>query len=110
MMSIVKKLKRIRDTLTSIENVDVFHYDAGDKTEEYIVWAENGEGTPLELDNAKEEQIITGAIDYFTKTEYSEIIDKIQKALNDAKISFSLNSVQYEPETKLIHYEWIFEI
>lgn len=110
MMSIVKKLKKIRDTLTSIENVDVFHYDAGDKTEEYIVWAENGEGTPLDLDNGKAEQVISGTIDFFTKIEYCEVIDKIQNALTNAKISFSLNSVQYEPEPKLIHYEWIFEI
>ena len=76
----------------------------------YIVWAEDGEGDPLELDNNKVEQVITGTIDLFTKSEYDELIDTIQDALNQNSISFNLSSVQYETETEYIHYEWRFEI
>lgn len=38
------------------------------------------------------------------------MVDKIQAALIAACISFSLNSVQLEEETGLIHYEWIWEV
>ena len=40
-------------------------------------------------------------------------MDKIQKALADADISFYLNSVQHESRDEggkgYIHYEWVFE-
>lgn len=108
-MNLTSKLKKIRDTLNKV-NVDVYHYDASNKDTNYIVWAESGEAGSFHSDNSKSEQVITGTIDYFTKEEYSKIIDDIQNALNDANISFVLNSVQYEEETKLIHYEWVFEV
>ena len=41
----------------------------------------------------------------------SDLYDKVKEALNEAKISFYLNSVQYEGEDKkgFIHYEIVFE-
>ena len=76
----------------------------------YIVWMEDGEGDSLHLNDKKNEQVITGTIDLFTKDEYDQLIDDIQNALSEADISFILNSVQYEEETEFIHYEWRFEI
>ena len=53
-------------------------------------------------------------IDYFTKTEFDENVDRIQDALNAARISFYLNSVQDESGddsgSGYIHYEWVFEV
>lgn len=109
MKSLVKKLKHIRDILITCSD-KVYHYDAPKGLQKYIVWAEDGEGDPLELDNNKVEQVITGTIDLFTKSEYDELIDTIQEALNQNSISFNLISVQYETETEYIHYEWRFEI
>lgn len=109
MKSLVTKLKKIRDVLVSCHH-EVYHYKAPKGIQKYIVWAEDGEGDPLELDNNKVEQVITGTIDLFTKSEYDELIDTIQEALNQNSISFNLISVQYETETEYIHYEWRFEI
>lgn len=109
MKSLVTKLKKIRDILIKCSD-EVYHYEAPKGLEKYIVWAEDGEGNPIELENIKLEQVITGTIDLFTKNEYDELIDKIQDALNKNCISFNLNSVQYENETAFIHYEWRFEI
>ena len=39
-----------------------------------------------------------------------ETVDKIQAALTAACILFYLNSVQYEDDTELIHYEWVWEV
>ena len=71
---------------------------------------EDGEGDSLHLNDKKNEQVITGTVDLFTKDEYDQLIDDIQNALSGADISFILNSVQYEEETEFIHYEWRFEI
>lgn len=109
MMNTNLKLKKIRNILTNICD-HVYHYDALDKTNDYVVWAENGSGESLYLDDQMQYYAISGTIDFFTKKEYNSIIDDIETALTENKISFILNSVQYEEETKLIHYEWRFEI
>ena len=49
-------------------------------------------------------------VDYFTQTEYDPNIDKVQQALNSVCSNWILNSVQYEDDTKLIHYEWRFTV
>lgn len=94
--------------LTVTQNVG--HYEAFDKTDKYIVWAEDGQSGALYADNKMQEQVIQGTIDYFTKTENDPNVAAIQQALNNAEISFKLNSVQYEDDTKFIHYEWVFEV
>ena len=108
-MTLNEKVKTFRNVLNE-SNIDVYHYDALDAKSEYIVWAESGESSSLTADNEKKEQSIGGTIDLFTQTEYNNIVDELQDKLNKNKISFVLNSVQYEDETKLIHYEWEFEI
>lgn len=107
------KIKIIPEILLKItENVG--HYDVIHKTDKYIVWAEDSEGSSLEADNYKAEQSIQGTIDYFTKQEYDENVDKIQAALVANRISFYLNSVQYESPDEgyagYIHYEWVWEV
>lgn len=107
------KIKIIPEILLEITK-NVGHYDAIHKTDKYIVWAEDSEGSSLEADNYKAEQSIQGTIDYFTKQEYDENVDKIQSALVAHRISFYLNSVQYESPDEgyagYIHYEWVWEV
>jgi hypothetical protein len=102
------KLSDLRDALLEVIP-DVFHYEAKGKPDKYIVWAEDGEADSLEADDQKDEQAIQGTIDYFTKTEYDPNVGLIQKKLNSLDLSWRLNSVQHEDETKYIHYEWVFE-
>lgn len=98
--------------LTVTENV--FHYEALNQTDKYIVWAEDSEGDSLEGDNHKINQSIQGTIDYFTLEEMDSNVDTIQSVLKNADISFYLNSVQYESRddsgSGYIHYEWVFEV
>lgn len=108
-MSVILKLKTVRDALKDICD-DIYHYEADCESDTYIVWAEDGEGDSCHFDNRKENQVISGTVDLFTTEEYSELIDEIQTALSESDISFMLNSVQYENETRYIHYEWRFEL
>ena len=107
------KLKIIPKILLTVTD-NVSHYKAMNQTDKYIVWAEDSEGDSVEGDDKKINQSIQGTIDYFTKEEFDSNVDKIQKVLKDACISFYLNSVQYEDlddsGTDYIHYEWVFEV
>lgn len=103
------KLMKISEILKTITD-DVSHYEAMHKKDRYIVWAEDSEGSSVEGDDKKINQSIQGTIDYFTKQDFDENVDKIQEALTAACISFYLNSVEYEDETEYIHYEWVFEV
>lgn len=100
--------KLVNTLLSVTENVG--HYKALKETDQYIVWAEEGQGDSLYADGKMQEQIITGTIDYFTTIEDDENFNKIQEALKDAEISFKLNSTQYEEDTGYIHYEWVWEV
>ncbi len=94
--------------LTVTDNVG--HYEAHEQTDKYIVWAEDSQAAALWAGGAMIEQAIQGTIDYFTRTENDPQVMQIQSALTDADISWRLNSVQYEDDTRYIHYEWIFEV
>ena len=88
----------------------VYHFDATGATGNYIVWAEDGQADSVWADGGMKEQTITGTTDYYSKEEYDEAFKLIQDALDNIGLSYRLNSIQYEPDTKYIHYEWVWEI
>jgi len=90
--------------------VPVSHLEAYEQTDKYIVWAEDSQADSLWADGKMQEQAIQGTVDYFTRKELDPNVKKIQKALNDAGISWRLNSIQYETDTRFQHYEWVWEI
>lgn len=103
-------LDKVKDALLSVSGLSVSHYEAVKKVAPYCVWAENGSGAQLNANNRMRQQAVAGVIDYYTKTEDDPNADAIQNALNAHGVSFDLYLVQYEDETKLIHYEWEFEV
>lgn len=105
----LSKLRVVKEALLKVSD-DVHHYEAMTKSDQYIVWAEDSEGDSLQTDNKKAEYSIQGTIDYFTKQDMDETVDRIYEALTEAGIAFSLNSTQYEEETGYIHYEWVWEV
>lgn len=102
------RLQDLRDELLSLRH-PVFHYFAHQQPDQYIVWAEDGQGQAGHGDNSMTTQTIQGTIDYFTKTEFDSTFNQIQEKLNTLDLAWRLNSVQYEEDTKYIHYEWVFE-
>lgn len=102
----------LSDVETALKTVtsNVGHYEVFQEADQYIVYAEDGQSDSVWADGEMQEQAIQGTIDYFTKTENDSNVKKIQEALNDAEISFRLNSIQREQDTRYIHYEWVFEV
>lgn len=106
----MNSLNVIKNALLGVTD-KVFHYQADGKAcDKYIVWAEDGEGSAFKADNIRQDCSLTGTVKYFTKTEYDENVEKIQKALNTADVSFFLIAVEYNRETKFIEYTWEFEV
>ena len=109
-MSVQDKLSKVGAALYAQLGSNVYHYWRPVKSAPMCIWQEDGEGGSLRMDSTAREQAITGTIDYYTQTEYDGNIDKIQTALNACASNWSINSVQYEEDTKLIHYEWTFTV
>lgn len=87
-----------------------YHYFAKPNAEpSYIVWAEDGDND-LTANNVHGERSYTGTIDLYTKIESDPLLADIPQALEQIGASYYLNSVQYEEETGLIHYEWVFGV
>ena len=70
------------------------------------MWAEDGEQDSFHASNHKEEQQLTGIVDLYTLKEFDTLADDIQKVLNSEPVGWRLDSVHYEDETNLIHYQW----
>ena len=84
----------------------VSHYRRTSKKPPFVVWYETGEEESFSSDNHKSEQQLTGLVDFYTLTEFDTIADSIQEILNGENVGWRLESVQYEEETNLIHYQW----
>lgn len=102
-------LSDIKTALLTVTN-QVYHFDATGATGNYIVWAEDGQGEAVWANGSMQAQALTGTIDYFTKEENDAKFAAIQTALTSAGIPFRLNSIQNEPDTGYIHYEWVWEV
>jgi len=117
-MSLQTKIKKIGDALVSGLTEDdemvcpVYHYWRPRLTAPYVVWAEDGEAGSFHADDHKKEQVIAGFIDFYTRKEFDTIADSIQTVLYGLQgepFTWRLESVQYEDETNLIHYQWTWE-
>lgn len=112
MTSLQNRLEPLGVALATVTE-NCYHYwrSAPAGVKKYIIWAEDGEQNSFNADNCKQRQGLSGTIDYFTLEEYDENIDAIQDVLNEYEgLSWLLNSVQYEEDTKFIHYEWSFNL
>lgn len=106
MKSISEQLKKIRDALGTV-STPVYHYKRpNNQKPSWIVWQEDGSSTDMWANNRMAEQQLHGTIDLYTLIEFDPVMDEVQTALNSIMTGWSLQSVEYEDETNLIHYEW----
>lgn len=102
-------LNVIKEALTAVSD-KVYHYRAPDNAvPAYIVWAEDSADDFI-ADDKHVEILMSGTIDLYTSEENDPLFAKIVDALNGIPCAWYLNSTQYEEETELIHFEWVFQV
>ena len=102
-------LERLQAALAALTD-RVYHYVAAPNSmTPYIVWAEDGDNDLL-AGNVHAERYYTGTVDLYTRTDSDPLFTAIPEALEGLGASYYLNSVQYEEETGLVHYEWVWEV
>lgn len=106
---LLTNLNILKDALVGVTK-NTYHYFAPPNTSPpYVVWAEDGANDFI-VDDKHLEIVMSGTIDLFTLDENDPLMGSIPQALNGIPCAWYLNSVQYEEDTKLIHYEWAFEV
>lgn len=108
-MSYSVQLTKISNTLKGLTDACFHFFAPPDTGAPYIVWQEES-SEDLLADNIHAETCIHGTIDIFTKKENDPLLEKIPAALDNNGISYYLNSSEYEEETGLLHYEFVFEV
>ncbi len=88
---------------------NVWHYFRPKQTPPYALWQEDGANIH-HANNGAAEFAVTGTTDYFSKTEFDPAVDDIQAMFEKNGFAWTLNSVQYEEDTGLIHFEWAWEV
>lgn len=105
------QLTDVRDAMLAVLPDKTYHFEAPDNTKgDYLIWAEDGQGESRCADNEMVHQTIQGTTDLYTDDEYNPLFSRVQNAFRAWHIPFRLNSIQHEPETGKIHYEWIWEV
>lgn len=107
-MTLTDKLRQLSEGLGTL-GANVYHYHRPSMEFPCIVWAEEG-ATALHADGGMAEQSPRGTLDYFTPDEFDPMCDAIQDKLQELGFAWELNSVQYEEDTGIIHYEWVWEV
>lgn len=105
----MKSLNELKNALLSVMPA-VYHFHAHKPPRRYIVWAEDGAGDTVFANGRLQNQAITGTVDLYTDDpEDTALFEGVQSAL-DQVCAWQLNSVQYEDDTGLTHYEWAWEV
>ena len=103
-------LSEFRDVLLTVGNVPVFHNEA-DKSDEYIVWQEVTGNLGIEADGEKAESGLRIAVEYFTKSEYSQVPAEIETKLSMYdEICLDGPVIDYEEDTGYTHYVYTAEV
>ena len=101
-------LQPLQEALAALTD-RAYHYTAAPNSKPpYIVWAEDGDND-LSADNVHAERCYTGTVDLYSRADPEPLSEAVPAALEGIGAAWYLNSVQYEEDTGLIHYEWVWE-
>lgn len=87
---------------------NVHHYFRTQLKAPYIIWQEDG-SSQFDANDQVAEMTVSGSTDFFTKTEYDPTVDVIMDMFKMNGFLWKLDTIQYEQETGLIHYEFLWE-
>ncbi|MBQ9325171.1 MAG: hypothetical protein IJ246_05315 [Clostridia bacterium] len=68
----------------------------------------DGGADMLYSDNGDEEHAVSGTVDLYVHSASTTNPRLVQQAMHG--ISWRLSSVQYEAETRIVHWEWVYQL
>ena len=102
-------LQEFKDLLSAV-TPNVYHYrQPKGVTAPWVTWAEQSRSGLFGGDR-REAYADHGVVDLFTKAEWDPLVAAIETMFCEAEVAFELEMIQYEEDTKLIHYTWSFEV
>ncbi len=78
-------------------------------SDRYFVWEEDGRSDLL-CEGAHGEIVLTGTTDLFSKIEFDEWADALEKSFEDYDIAYNLDSISFEENTGFWHWSWDWEV
>ena len=88
----------------------VYHDEAApDHPDQYIVWSIDN-GDTLWGDGIALSFSLSIVVDLFTTLEFDPMVDQLQACFGANRLSWRLESVQYERDTGLTHWEWVIDL
>lgn len=86
-----------------------YGWNTSPKTD-YGVVSIDGSGEVFKADGKNQALAIEGTVDLFTRDAGETQRQAVQSALNSVDgLSWYLNSTQFESDTRLVHFEWVFQ-
>ena len=75
----------------------------------YFCWQEDG-GNDFNADNRHDELAVTGYTDLFTEVEFDPATPALGEAFDAAELAWEYTGCTYEPDTRLFHHTWEWEV
>lgn len=76
---------------------------------DYIVYGEDG-ANDFVADERHGERATEGTVDLFTRNYAANAAGPVEQALEGlAGVAWRLNSIQFEEDTRYVHYEWVVQ-
>ena len=89
-------------------SVEVSHA-ARMKSRRYFCWEED-ETNEFIADNKHDEVAVSGYTDLFTEMEFDPAVKTLGEAFDAAEISWERTSSSWEPDARVFHYIWEWEV
>lgn len=102
-------LEQLKTALVSVLQ-KVYRYKAPPNTSApYAVWGEDSRNDFI-AGGKHAEKAWQGTLDYYTKVENDPVVTELEDVLEKNTMTWYFSSIQYEEETGLIHFEWVWEL
>lgn len=100
----------MNEILTELQKLGSFEAYAWSHSpaDNYGVIAVDGQNA-LRAGDKLAEKVPEGTIDWFTRSPASTMPGQVESLLDRLGASWYLNSVQYEDDTGLLHWEWVWQ-
>lgn len=98
--------------LTALQDIDFTQYEWATRPSGDFGTVQLDFEAPADVgDNGKRDRAMAGSVDLFlhsiNRTKITEVETILENILGS---EWSLNSIQYETETGLLHFEWAFQV